>query len=278
MKGREIIARVEANEPLNRSYLRLALSFRAPGFSCRPGQFAMLKPADGSAPLLRRPLSIWDWRKRGGQQRLEFFYKVVGEGTRALAQLPLGSRVSLAAPLGSCFTSEAKRPVKILVSGGVGLPPMDYLLRSILRQEKRASVHLFHGERSADAHLALPWEKREKRAVLHRASEGGGRGFRGQVVAALEKWLGELLARGRFAPSQVQVFACGPNAMMKALLKLCGERGLPAQIAVENHMGCGRGVCLGCVLRKSGAAGDGDRWVRVCCEGPVFRGGEVELP
>jgi dihydroorotate dehydrogenase electron transfer subunit len=45
--------------------------------------------------------------------------------------------------------------------------------------------------------------------------------------------------------------------------------GIPAQVAVEESMACGIGVCMTCVLPVRGADGS-SRFLRSCVDGPVF--------
>jgi dihydroorotate dehydrogenase electron transfer subunit len=67
------------------------------------------------------------------------------------------------------------------------------------------------------------------------------------------------------------VYACGPMGMLKAVAEIAAERGIPSQVAVEESMACGIGVCMTCVLPVRGADGE-TRMVRSCVEGPVFMG------
>ena len=67
-----------------------------------------------------------------------------------------------------------------------------------------------------------------------------------------------------------QLLACGPQPMLGACARLAERHGLPLQVSVEEHMGCGIGTCQGCVVRSA----DGD-WVKSCTEGPVFDAREL---
>jgi dihydroorotate dehydrogenase electron transfer subunit len=70
------------------------------------------------------------------------------------------------------------------------------------------------------------------------------------------------------------VYACGPMAMLRAVAELCAQQGIPCQVAVEESMACGIGVCMTCVLPVIGEDGV-SRMVRSCVEGPVFLGDRV---
>jgi dihydroorotate dehydrogenase electron transfer subunit len=70
------------------------------------------------------------------------------------------------------------------------------------------------------------------------------------------------------------IYACGPMAMLRAVSDIAAQRGIPAQVAVEESMACGIGVCMTCVLPVIGEDGI-SRMVRSCVEGPVFLGDRV---
>jgi dihydroorotate dehydrogenase (NAD+) catalytic subunit len=59
--------------------------------------------------------------------------------------------------------------------------------------------------------------------------------------------------------------------MLRAVAELAAARGIASQVAVEESMACGIGVCMTCVLPVVGDDGL-TRMVRSCVEGPVFRG------
>ena len=88
-----------------------------------------------------------------------------------------------------------------------------------------------------------------------------------------ERALGELPDSGHgFAPVP---FVGPPVAMPQAWSRrIAAERGIPSQVAVEESMACGIGVCMTCVLPVVGDDGL-TRMVRSCVEGPVFLGDRV---
>jgi dihydroorotate dehydrogenase electron transfer subunit len=98
-------------------------------------------------------------------------------------------------------------------------------------------------------------------------TEDGSMGERGRVTDVLPA----MLARTR---AEV-VYACGPNPMLRAVAEFCADLGIPCQVAVEEMMACGLGVCWTCVVPL--LASDGLSWwnVRACVEGPVFNGARV---
>lgn len=46
------------------------------------------------------------------------------------------------------------------------------------------------------------------------------------------------------------IYACGPLPMLKAVQKYAIENNINCQISLEEKMGCGLGVCLGCAVKK----------------------------
>jgi dihydroorotate dehydrogenase electron transfer subunit len=63
-------------------------------------------------------------------------------------------------------------------------------------------------------------------------------------------------------------------AMLRAVADQATARGISSQVAVEESMACGIGVCMTCVLPVVGDDGL-TRMVRSCVEGPVFAGDRV---
>jgi dihydroorotate dehydrogenase electron transfer subunit len=209
----------------------------------RPGQFAMLgldPERRHRDPLLPRPMAVY----RGGRGELEFRFKVVGRGTRIMAELRRGDRVSVLGPLGNGFPP-LSGPA-ILVGGGTGIASLYELARDattrprvLLGGRSRADIL------GLDDFAALPIE-------LEVATDDGSLGHRGVVT--------ELLAP---APGEV-VYACGPLAMMQRAHALAAAAGARCHVSLENPMACGFGVCLGCVVKTPA----GFRYV--CTHGPVF--------
>ena len=228
-----------------------------------PGQFYMLRGDWGADPLLARPLSVLG--EDPDRNALHFLLKVVGEGTRRLFDLEPGEKVLGLGPLGRPFPlpdPKDSRPV-LLVGGGVGVPPLAYLAERLAR--RGAPFTFLQGARTReDLLLREPLAKLGGRLIL--VTEDGSEGIRGLVTAPLE----DQMALGAQA-----VCACGPEGMLRAVAELCRGR-LPFSLSLEARMGCGYGVCLGCVVAVQR---DGRRaYERVCQEGPVFDGEVVLWP
>ena len=75
-------------------------------------------------------------------------------------------------------------------------------------------------------------------------------------------------------PETGVVYGCGPMGMLRSITAVAAAEGAVAQVAVEESMACGVGVCMTCVMPVRGNDGV-TRMVRSCVEGPVFRGDRV---
>ena len=74
------------------------------------------------------------------------------------------------------------------------------------------------------------------------------------------------------------IYACGPMPMLRAIKKYAEEKGIKAYISLEEHMACGVGACLGCVVKTKEV--DHHSHVnnaRICTDGPVFDAEEVNI-
>ncbi|MFQ6097126.1 MAG: dihydroorotate dehydrogenase electron transfer subunit [Armatimonadota bacterium] len=234
----------------------------------RPGQAVHLRCGDTYDPLLRRPISIAD--VSDDKRTLSLLFRVVGRGTRILANTAVGSAVDVLGPLGNgynlsgiaAFAWRHERPIDIvLVAGGYGVGPVHFGARHLAqhRQRDQARLHALLGAASADL-LVFADELRALTDEAHITTEDGSRGRRGVVTDPLEE-----LCESRSADL---VLCCGPTGMMRRVAEVCREHGIPCQASLEAHMGCGVGACLGCVIPVRGDGGIAYR--RICRDGPVF--------
>ena len=244
-------------------FFRFAVDAPAVGREARPGQFVMVKVADGPDPLLRRPLGIHDADEKG----IELFFKVAGRGTEILSRKRPGDRLDLIGPLGKGFTfaGEMKGKTAYLVGGGRGIAPL-YLLARALVAAGATPVVFYGGRTAAEVPLRDKFEKAGFKVLT--STDDGSYGFAGFVT--------ELAAREMAQARPGIVYACGPDPMMKTLASLAAKHGVPCELSLESIMGCGIGACWGCVHRVKTEGGDG--WVKICEEGPVFPGERVLWP
>lgn len=216
----------------------------------RPGQFYMVALAErwgGGAderPFLPRAFSYLRWE----DGELEFLLEDVGPGTRRLAAARPGEGIWLLGPLGAGFVEprDGRRP--LLVGGGIGIVPLVPL----------------HAELPGDVLLGFRDAPHADAAALFDeptvCTDDGSTGHHGLVTDLLDAHLRE----------PVELYACGPPAMLEAVRLMAGERGVPAQLALESGMACGFGACFGCVVPTR------DGYVRTCVDGPVLEAAELE--
>ena len=229
----------------------------------RAGQFYMLRTAerwgggDAERPFLPRAFSVL--RAPGGDE-LQFLIEDVGPGTRRLCELTGGDALWLVGPLGIGFTAPLEGRRAVLAGGGVGIAPLAILSDEV----KSAGADSMGGSaRGADLPVILLGFRDGAHAAgaallpgARVATDDGSAGHHGLVT--------DLLAAELDTDSHLQVYACGPPAMLEAVRALCAARSVPAQLALESGMACGYGACFGCVVATR------DGYLRLCVDGPVL--------
>jgi dihydroorotate dehydrogenase electron transfer subunit len=218
----------------------------------QPGQFAHLRIPLMRDALLRRPFSIF----QVSGETISILYKIVGKGTEILGRMKSRERLSALGPLGHGFTvPEPCGETPLLVAGGYGMAAL-YLLA---QRSPRKGIVFVGGRRRADIlceaeFRALGWEVRA-------ATEDGSHGEKGVVTQPL-------ITELRRGSAGRKLFACGPTGMLKAVGRIAEEFNVPAELSMDEHMCCGVGVCLTCVVPTK--RGDSWEYARTCTEGPVF--------
>jgi dihydroorotate dehydrogenase electron transfer subunit len=242
-----------------------AITIVAPGIAARfrPGQFvAVAVGGPDTSMLLRRAFSIHDVRPDHGGT-VEFVFAANGPGTRWLAECRARDTLDLAGPLGRPFPVPRDAVSCLLVGGGYGSAPL-FALADRLR-ERRCTVDFLLGAASGDRVFGALTARRTGRSATI-TTEDGSLGVRGIVT----DMLGQVIHEAR---TDV-IYACGPMPMLRQVTALARRYDLPVQVAVEEAMACGVGVCMTCVLPVVGTDGI-TRMVRSCLDGPVFRGEQV---
>jgi dihydroorotate dehydrogenase electron transfer subunit len=245
----------------------------------QPGSFVHLQCAP-EIPM-RRPLSIRATDPDSGW--LEVLFKVVGEGLHALATRQPGDRLSVLGPIGNGFRPDPARPRAVLIGGGVGMPPLQFLASRMAAAvaEGWQPIVFFGSE------IPFPFRPGHSGAALHGIDHridacdpeiealgipsrlaslaGFGGCYPGYVTALVGEWLGAMHQNDL---SEVAIYACGPAPMLRAAAALARDFAVPAQLCLEEYMACGVGGCAGCAVRI--ATDRGPAMKRVCVDGPVF--------
>jgi dihydroorotate dehydrogenase electron transfer subunit len=273
----DVEARVISNTRLSPDYNVIALAAPEIAAATSPGQFVMVKPGRGSAPLLRRPFSVFEILRADGRvYGLTLLSKRIGTTTQMLFDAVEGDVVSCLGPLGRAFSTVHPAAEAWMVAGGVGLAPFATLSEALLAGN--TEVTLFYGARSAKDLFYLDWFRgRGVRLVL--ATQDGSVGDHGRVTVPLERELrsavaGNLQVSSADSAADIMIYACGPEPMLEAVAHLASRYARPLEVSVERVMGCGLGGCYSCVIPVRDGP-KGHHYVRSCLAGPVFDGAEI---
>jgi len=227
---------------------------------------------------MRRPLSIM----RVGGDWIEILYKIVGQGLRLLSQKVPGDSVSVLGPIGQPFRMSPERPSPLLVGGGVGIPPMVCIADWLRQNEGDWNPFAILG-----SEIPFPFELQESSLPVDGVGntvnstmplleswgiptrltslQGYAGCHSGYVTDLADQWLSTL---SKDSLAKVEVFACGPTPMLKAVANLAAHYNLPCQVSLEEFMACAVGGCAGCAVKIN--TPDGEAMKRVCVDGPVF--------
>ena len=242
---KQVVFEIVSNRPLTQSVYEMTLKGDTSAIT-RPGQFVELS-LEGL--FLRRPISVCNY----DEGKLTLIYKVVGKGTAQMAALPVGTKIDTLTGLGNGFNDAVECKSALLVGGGVGVPPLYRLARNLIGQGKSVTVVLGFNTAS-EIFYREQFEALGAQVVV--ATADGSCGVKGFVTDAI--------AQNNIVADYF--YSCGPLPMLRALTTALD---IPGEISLEERMGCGFGICMGCSIQTvSGPK-------RVCKEGPVFRKEEI---
>jgi dihydroorotate dehydrogenase electron transfer subunit len=232
----------------------------------RPGQFLAIAMPEGREFVLRRHFSIHQASRRGGWAgTLEFIVDPTsGAGTGWLARSRAHEFLDVIGPLGSPFSYPKRLVNCLLVAEGRGAASLSFLAQELVARHKRVDMVL--GGASLEAVFKPIDAKRLSQSVAVMTRDGS-MGERGGVLDALP----DAVERTR---AEV-VYAAGPPATLRSVAAFCAAHRLPAQVAIEERMGCGFGLCNTCVVPVTRKDTQGYDNVRACVDGPVFNPARV---
>jgi dihydroorotate dehydrogenase electron transfer subunit len=226
----------------------------------QPGQFLAVKMPEGRDFLLRRHFFVHQSSRRGGWAgTLEFVFDVVGPGTQWLGAVKAHTFLDVIGPLGNGFDYPKRLTNCLLVAEGHGAASLYFLAQELLARNKRVDMIVGAGTLES---VFKPIEGKRLSQTIAILTADGTLGEQGTVSDALP----DMVERTH---TEV-VYAAGSRRMLAEVAAFCRGHGLPGQFAVEEHMGCGLGLCHTCVIpiaRKDGSRYDN---VRSCVDGPVF--------
>lgn len=249
----QIKTKILFNEKIISGHYKICLHAPEIAQEAKPGQFVHIRVKDGYDPLLRRPFSIY----KSENERIEIFYKVVGSGTKLLSKKKTGNKIDILGPLGQGFKISPNLKRIVLLAGGMGIAPLYFLAEKLNRKD----IFILLGAENKEKILYLE-DLKNLKVKVQIATEDGSQGYKGL--------LSELFFHLIKKNSQIDlVCACGPIPMLKKIAQLSLKYKIPCQVSLEQRMGCGIGVCLGCTIKgKSG-------YLRVCSDGPVFQAQQI---
>jgi dihydroorotate dehydrogenase electron transfer subunit len=223
------------------------------------GQFITLYPAS-EKNLMPRPFSVCEANKKSGALRI--VYEVKGAGTKLFSKLAPRETVKASGPMGNGYKIKQKDNIAI-IGGGLGIPPLLWLTKSIVEQNVNSSLDVFLGYKDK-VFLSEEFIKIKSGyndVSVYVASESGAAPFRGNVVERA-KSLGK---------KYDAIYSCGPKPALKAVVEYAKSMGAPSYISLEEKMACGFGACYGCAV-KIKSENQESVYKRVCKDGPVFEG------
>ena len=222
----------------------------------KAGQFLQIKVNKFDTPLLRRPISINEIKI--DESKIVIYYKVVGKGTKIMADIKTGEVINVIGPLGTGFDMGMKNKNIAVVGGGIGLAPLIELCKNLYKDNNVFTYLGFYD---------IPYLVEEFRKYGNKveiSTVTGTAGKKGFVTGGLEKAL---------LDNKIDIiYACGPNAMLKEVKNIAGSLNIKCQLSLEERMACGVGACLGCSIETT----DGEM-KKICYDGPVFWSNEVIL-
>ncbi|OHB49901.1 MAG: hypothetical protein A2Y10_12780 [Planctomycetes bacterium GWF2_41_51] len=298
-------ASVLQNKNLGDKFYRITLELEKNGksvfSSAVPGQFVEIDvsrlalPAENLIPpqysdaakrniILRRPFSFADIVCSEDSVIVEILYTVLGPATMRMKTLKSGDTISLIGPLGNGFSISENKKTAILVAGGMGAPPLVHLSGLMKSQCKDMEIIVFVGAKSISelAFFDLKIDKLIKTKVklgefekhnikTHISTDDGSAGLKGFVTDMLKNWL----IQNKPDAKDTVIYACGPEAMLRASAAVSTEFKIRCQVSLERRMACGTGLCQSCAVKCLNKE-DGSNFYKLCCkDGPVFWSDEV---
>jgi len=264
-------AKVTENIRLGEEGFKLILSAPQIAKTALAGHFVHIQVNPFFHPLLRRAFSIHDVDSKKGT--LEVVFKVIGIGTEQLSYKKKGEIVNLLGPLGKIFTYPKNEDVSIMIAGGLGIVPVYFLARDLLRKKHKGKICFLYGAKGKEELYCMPDVKKLKAQKVETlySTDDGSYGFEGYLDALLEQVL------KKEDKSKVKIYACGPEGLLAKLSHLAKEENLFCQLSLEVGMPCGMGTCMGCVVKYKPECNTPVTFKRVCYDGPVFNAQEVIL-
>jgi dihydroorotate dehydrogenase electron transfer subunit len=204
-----------------------------------------------------------------------------------MASLRPKDKLSVLGPLGNRFPIVETKRAAWLIAGGVGLPPMLWLARTLNRAGRKTTA--FCGAQSKDllpltldphtapsptaenATLSAKEFSRSNVPIVL-STDDGTIGFHGHVGNAMSAFHDA----NPVDNNDLVIYACGPEAMLQFVSDFCTGRKIGCYLCMERAMACGMGTCQSCVVPiRDETDPDGWRYQLCCTDGPIFEAGSI---
>ncbi len=268
IQKKSVTGKIVSKTQITAGHFRMGLLCPYIARNTRPGQFIQVRVSRLYDPLLCRPLAVY--RSRGDV--FDILFKVVGRGTRILAEKAVGDTIDIIGPLGNGFPVDSDLRRAILVAGGMGVAALMKLAEEMAERRITALI-------GASTRDKIVGEKdlTDLGAEVHIATEDGSAGHKGMVSELLERVMLETVEHATSLlklEDSLRIFACGPTPMLKVVARTAARHNVPAYVSLEERMACGVGACLGCACQVIAPEGE-TRYKMVCSDGPVFDAQEI---
>ena len=244
---------IVAIEQLKSDIFKFAIHSEKMTNEAKPGQFLEIRVNNDIEPFLRRPISIHKINKE--KNELEFIFQVKGKGTQILSNKKVGDKISVLGPLGNGNFQFENCDNIAIIGGGIGIFPLYELARQANKDNTEVTTYL--GFRNKDfVMLENEFAGVSDKVII--TTDDGSYNKKGFAI--------DYLKEDCKNKKPDCIFACGPLPMLRAVRDFAIENDISAQVSLEERMGCGIGICLGCAVKDKNSEG----YEHVCKDGPVF--------
>jgi dihydroorotate dehydrogenase electron transfer subunit len=299
-KKGQFSGRISSHKRTGRRFHKIALEFEGEAArvfaKTEPGQFAEIDLSGAALPpaekipeelkdvcrrniILRRPFSFCDITTKGNKTIVEILYCAVGPASLRMTTLKVGNEVSVIGPLGNGFSIPKDKKTALLVSGGMGSPPLQHLANVLVKENPKINAIAFAGAKTKEDFPFNPKRFAKSKIETIITTDDGSAGLKGFVSEHLERWI----EKNGQKEAEMIIYGCGPEAMLARVAEIANSHRIDCQISMERRMACGIGLCLGCAVKcrvvrqaRHGVAGSEETIYKMCCtDGPVFDSKEV---
>lgn len=271
----EHIAKIIYNVKITKDVYKL--KFYSDLIDAKAGQFLMIDCVPERMrsmvinPFLRRPFSFYVENNYG----YTIIYKNTGPGTKLLTMLKPHDEFWISAPLGKPVDLSICKGKNIhLISGGLGIAPMVFLAKKIMKNKTFKYPNFYIGLNEFNNLTPAILQDLQRMGTINSdiSISYEDQNF-DRVSAYWELPKNVIIGNAiqlfmKYAKIPIDnsiVFACGPEEMMKKLHFLCWSINIPCYVFIERHMGCGNGSCHACSVNSK----------YVCTDGPCFLSSDI---